>query len=105
MTTKLIKLEDGILVEVEATENDVQQIDGSMAKRVDTAIDAIKPLIVKAARSIGSVWRELDKDLSLEQAEIEFGVSFEGEGNFYITKAKGGANLNIKLSLKPKEDI
>jgi hypothetical protein len=103
MTTRLIKLADGTLVEVEASSG-YERISGSgVAKQVDTAIDAINPIIIKTAQSISNIWHEVNKDLSLEQAEIEFGVSFEGEGNIYVTKAKAGANLTIKLTLKPKE--
>lgn len=40
--------------------------------------------------------------MNIEQAEIELGLSFEGEGNLYITKSKAGASLTVKLTLKPK---
>ena len=42
--------------------------------------------------------------MNIEQAEIQLGLSFEAEGNLYITKAKGNANLTIKLTLKPKSN-
>lgn len=41
--------------------------------------------------------------MDIERAEIELGLSFEGEGNLYVTKSSAGANLKVKLSLKPKE--
>lgn len=33
---------------------------------------------------------------------MELGLGFEAEGNLYITKAKGNANLTVKLKLAPK---
>lgn len=42
--------------------------------------------------------------MSIEQAEVELGLSFEGEGNLFVTKSTLGANLKIKLILKPKEE-
>lgn len=43
MATKLIRLEDGTLVEVEVTGDEVQQISGSLADRVDATFSKIKP--------------------------------------------------------------
>jgi hypothetical protein len=44
----------------------------------------------------------MNQDMILEQAEVEIGFSFEGEGNVYVTKAKASSNLTVKLILKPK---
>ena len=41
--------------------------------------------------------------MEIEQAEVEVGLNFEGQGNIYITKGKGGTNLKVKLVLKPKK--
>lgn len=103
MGTKLIRLTDGTLVEVEVAEKDVQQISGKLAKQVQAAIDQVRPVIVNAAQSLNASWKELNKDMLVETAELEFGISFEAEGNVYITKATAGANLVIKLTLKPTE--
>lgn len=50
-----------------------------------------------------TAWDELNQDMHIERAEIELGLSFEGEGNIYVTKATASANLVVKLQLKPKE--
>ena len=67
-----------------------------------TIVDKIKPIIMNAIRPLSSAWKEISQELYIDQAEVELGLSFEGEGNIYITKAKAGANLNIKLTLKSK---
>lgn len=103
MATKLIELEDGTLVEVVALENEVQQISGGFAKQVNKTFDNIKPLLINICRPIMAAWDELNQDMHIEQAEIELGLSFEGEGNIYVTKATASANLVVKLTLKPKE--
>ena len=51
-------------------------------------------------KPVSSAWSEISKEVHIEQAEVELGLSFEGEGNIYITKAKAGAKLNIKLTIK-----
>lgn len=105
MASRLIELEDGTLVEIEVPENEAQPISGGAADRIsDSTIDKIKPIILKACKPISEVWKELNKDMSIEQAEIELGLGFEAEGNLYITKAKGNANLMVRLTLKPKSD-
>ena len=103
MPTKLIQLEDGTLVEVTAREDDVQQISGGFADRVNTTFDNIRPLLVRICGPIMAAWQELDQDMNIERAEVELGLSFEGEGNIYVTKATAGANLTVKLYLKPGE--
>lgn len=103
MATKLIRLNDGTLVEVKAPEGEFREIAGGVADRVDASVDKIKPILTKVCKSITSAWKEINQDMLIEKTEIELGLSFEGEGNIYITKAKAGANLVIKLVLNPKQ--
>ena len=44
MATKLIQLEDGTLVEVEVPGDQVQQISGGFADKVNATFDKIHPL-------------------------------------------------------------
>ncbi len=102
MATKLIELEDGILIEVEAQEDEAQQISSRAAEAVSSSFSKIKPLLKKAVQPIAELWNELDQDVAIEAAEVTINFSFEGEGNIYVTKAKAGSNLSVKLILKPK---
>lgn len=102
MATRLIQLEDGVLVEAEVPEEHVEQISGGLAKRVNATFEKVVPLLLKTCKPIAASWRELNQEVCVEQAEIELGLGFEGEGNLYITKSKASANLTIKLVLKPK---
>lgn len=100
MATKLIQLEDGMLVEVEVPQEQAQQISGGFADKVDTTFEKMKPVLIKVCQPIADVWKEINKDMVVEQAEVQIGFSFEAEGNIYITKSKAGANLTVKLVLK-----
>lgn len=100
MDTKLIRLNDDVLVEVQA--EDSQKISHRYADKVEETIDVIKPLLLKVCRPVVEAYQALNTEAQIDQAEVELGLSFEGEGNVYITKAKAGANLTIKLVLKPK---
>jgi len=99
MPTKLIQLKDGIFVEVEAKAGEVQQVSSRAADKVAESISKIHDLILLSCAPVVSAWDELNKDFNIQQAEIELGISFEAEGNLYITKAKTNANLTIKLVL------
>ena len=106
MATQLIELDDETLVEVEVPEGQVQEISGGFAKRVDATFAQIRPLILKTCRPIVGAWKdlrqELGQDMDIDRAEVDLGLSFEGEGNLYITKSKAAANITVKLVLKPK---
>ncbi len=102
MSTKLIELEDGTLVEIEVPEDQAQQISGGFADKVSSSLEKIKPLLIRACKPVSEAWKELDKEVQIEQAEVELGLSFEGEGNVYVTRSKAAANLNIKFVLKSK---
>lgn len=103
MQSKLIELEDGTLVEVEVAGNEVQEISGGIADKVSATFDKIKPILINTCNPIISAWKELNKEMNVESAEVELGLSFEGEGNLYITKSKAAANVKVKLILKPLE--
>ncbi|MDX1474858.1 MAG: CU044_2847 family protein [Reinekea sp.] len=103
MTTKLVKLDDGTLIEVESLPNEVQQISSKMAHKVNDTLDKVKPILIQTCKPVIAAWQELSQDMDIEQAEIELGLSFEGEGNIYVTKVKSGANLIVKLTLKSTE--
>lgn len=102
MSTKLIELEDGTLVEIEVPEDQAQQISGGFADKVSSSLEKIKPLLIRACKPVSEAWGELNTEVQIEQAEVELGLSFEGEGNVYVTRSKAAANLTIKLILKSK---
>ena len=103
MATKLIQLEDDTLVEVEVQPDQAQPISGGFADRVDTTFDKIRPILLRVCRPIADVWQEINQEMNIEQAEVEVGFAFEGEGNLYVVKSKATANLTVKLVLKPNK--
>ena len=100
MASKLIKLDDGTLVEVEVGGDAVQQISGGLAEKVDATMNKIKPVLLKTCQPIVAAVKDLREDVDLEQVEVEVGLSFDVEGNIYITKANFGANVLVRMTLK-----
>lgn len=103
MATKLIELEDGMLVEVEVEAIQARPIAGGAAEKVlNASLDRITPILVKTCRPIVAAWQQLSQDMDIDQAEVALGLSFESEGNLYLTKATAGANITVTMVLKPK---
>lgn len=103
MPTRLIELKDGLLVEVEVPPDEAPRpIAAGAAERVEGAMDAASDLLIKAVQPVVSVWDELNRDLTIEQVEIDLALGFEAEGHLFLVKGKGNANINFKLRVKPK---
>lgn len=103
MGSKLIKLDDGTLVEVETTGDEVQKISGGMEDTVTTSFAKIKPVLIKTCTPIIEAVKGLQKEIAVEQVEVEMGLSFAVEGNIYITKSTLGANIIVRMTLTNKE--
>lgn len=102
MTTKLIELEDGTLIEVEAQADLAQRISGGLAEKVAATFERIEPILVNACRPVVAACERISEETVMEKAELELGLSFEGEGNLYITKSKAGANITVRLTITPR---
>jgi hypothetical protein len=106
MATRLIRLDDGtlddgILIEVEATDDDIQQVSSRAAEKIQQTLDKVQPLLVATCQPVIAALKEIGQDAEVDTAELELGFAFEGEGSLYITKFKGAANLIVRVSLKP----
>jgi hypothetical protein len=101
MASKLIELDEGILVEVEIAEGQAHRISSGFADKVNASLEKVQPLLIAVSRTVGEAWKTITPDVAIQKATVELGLSFEGEGNIFITKAKTGANLTVTLELTP----
>jgi len=101
MAYKLIRLEDGTLVEVEAPEDKFEQRSAGLIEKVDSSVDQIRQILVKLCRPINEAWGAISQEMQIDSAEVELGLSFEAGGDIYLAKAKGSAHFTVKLKLKP----
>lgn len=98
--TGLIQLEDGSLVEVEMPEYKAGEISAGVAQHTFSAFSKVEGVLCNAAEPVvKAVKRISSSDNVSVTAEAEIGISFEAEGNVYVTKNKSEANLVIKLSI------
>lgn len=109
MPTRLLKLGDGTLVEISVDEDDTTGAfhpvagGGVLQKAVDVTFDAARPLLHRVVDTWNDVCKELSTKIHIESAEVELGLSFEAEGNIYLTKSKAGATIGLKLCFKPPQ--
>lgn len=96
--SKIIKLKDGLEIEVEVDKNQAHEISDN--KSVDSSIDKIQDFLTKLMRPICNTYRELDKDMSIESAKVSVGVKIGIEGNFILAKSTAGANIQVEITLR-----
>jgi hypothetical protein len=105
MAMKLIKLDNGLMMEVEVSQDEIEQISGGrdeVIEKVQSSMGAVESILKESVKPIVSAYETLNQDVVLERAEVEIGIGFSAEGNIFIAKGKGSANLKVKLVLKPK---
>jgi hypothetical protein len=105
LATKLIELDEGILVEAEVPEDQAEPISGGAVDRVNAKLDQIEPLLIKACKPISGAWQQLSEEIRIDYAQITLGVNFTGEGSVYVAKATAGANLTVTLLVKPNPAV
>ncbi|HHD81598.1 MAG TPA: hypothetical protein ENK82_07855 [Campylobacterales bacterium] len=106
MGKKLIELENGLMMEVEASENEIQEISGGsdeIVAKVERSMGTVEKMLTESVKPIVNAYEVLNQDVILDSAEVEIGIGFSAEGNVFIAKGSANANLNVKLVLKPKK--
>lgn len=103
MATRLIRLADGTLVEAEVSESDARPISGGAAEKVAASFEKIEPVLVSVCKPVARAWHAIGDGLHVDSVQIELGLSFEGEGNVFVSRAKAGANLVVTLTVTRHE--
>ena len=106
MSKKLIELANGLLMEVDVPQSEIEMISGGsdMVEKVNKSMDTVKEMLIKSVEPITQAYEVLNQDVVLEKAEVEIGIGFSAEGNIFIAKGNASANLKVKLVLSPKGD-
>jgi hypothetical protein len=89
MSQKLIEPEDGTRAMVDVPADEARPIFGGKADRVPASFEKIKPVLMSVRQPVSEVFKQLNRDMEVDQAEIAIGLSFEGEGRLF------GAGGNI----------
>jgi len=105
MSKKLIELENGLMMEVEVPESEIEMISGGddMIEKVKSSMGTVEKMLIQSVQPVINTYNALNQEVTLERAEVEIGIGFSAEGNIFIAKGSANANLKVKLVLKPKE--
>ncbi len=94
---------DGIYVEVEAQTSDRAEISTQTSKKIkDKDLGQMKTILSKVATHLKESWDEINKDMTISEAEVKVSLGLEAEGNLFIAKGKTSSNIEVTLKLSPK---
>ena len=104
MAKKLIALENGLVMEVDVPESEIEMISssGNVVEKVKASMGTVETILVQSVEPIVNAYGALSQKIELEKAEVEIGIGFSAEGNIFVAKGNANANLKVKLVLKPK---
>lgn len=95
---------DGIYVEIEAQESERAEIsDESVRKIKEKDLGQMKGLLSKVSSHLKESWDEINKDMTISEAEVKLSLGLEAEGNLFIAKGKTTSNIEVTLKLSPKK--
>ncbi|GAC20968.1 CU044_2847 family protein [Paraglaciecola arctica] len=95
---KIIKLSDGIQVEIEVSDEEAQLISNNTT--VNSSINKVQSLIMAVCTPIGKTLKEISNDIDIESTKVTIGVKVGVEGNFILAKSSAGANIQVEMTLK-----
>jgi hypothetical protein len=97
-----MKTEGGeILIEAEVSEARLREISvkEEVIKEIQGSFKSIAETIKRCSMEMVDIFDEQHPiSKSMKGAEIEFGVKVSGEGNVYLVKVIGEANITVKLN-------
>jgi len=104
MAKKLIELENGLMMEVDIPQSEIEMISGGgdMVDKVQSSMGTVEKMLLQSVQPIINTYNTLNQEVTLSSAEVEVGIGFSAEGNIFIAKGNASANLKVKLVLKPK---
>lgn len=105
MAKKLIELDNGLMMEVDVPEDEIQMISGGddLISKVESSMGTVENMLLQSVQPIINTYNALNQEVTLEKAEVEIGIGFSAEGNVFVAKGSASANLKVKLVLSPKE--
>ena len=101
--TKVIPLPDGLNVEVDV--EDGRAAVATVGELATRGWNQIESIVHQISGPFLNVYKDLAKEATIAEIEIEIGLAFEAAGGIFIVKASGSANLNLTIKLKPSPII
>lgn len=94
---KIITLNNGLQIEIDVNENEAIEI--SDTGFVDSSIDKIQSLLGKVCIPIAESINQLSSNINVESTKVTIGVKVGVEGNLFVAKSTGEANIKVEMTL------
>jgi hypothetical protein len=98
--SKIITLKNDIQIEVDIDDTEAMEISDN--EFVDSSIDKIKTLLSNVCEPIAESIIELGENINVESTKVTVGVKVGVEGNFFVAKSTGEANIQVEMTLGKK---
>lgn len=99
---KIIKMSDGLEVEVEINEDEVYEI--SSNSTIDSSITKVSELLTKVISPVSDAYRALQEKNTIESTKVTVGVKFGASGNVFVAKSSAEANITVEMIIRPTND-
>jgi hypothetical protein len=97
--TKVIPLPDGLNVEVDV--EDGRQAVSTVGDLATKGWNQVESIVRHITGPFVNVYKDLAKEASVSEIQVQIGLAFEAEGGIFIVKSRGSANLEVTITLKP----
>lgn len=99
---KVIKVSDGLEVEVELRDGDVSEI--SSYDNLNSSLDQINILLSEVTKPVIDAFQTLSEKAHIESTKVTVGVKFGASGNIFVAKSSAEANISVEMTIRPKND-
>lgn len=99
---KVIKMSNGLEVEVEISDDEVSEI--SSGSTVESSINKVSELLTKAISPVSDAYRVLQERNTIESSKVTVGVKFGASGNVFVAKSSAEASITVEMIIRPKND-
>jgi len=96
---KVMRLKDGLDVEVEIDDLRAQEI--SFNKTLDLSINNIQSMLKQIIQPIAETFKDLSSKFDIDSTKVLIGVNIGIEGGFVLAKSSAGANIQVELTMRP----
>lgn len=106
--TNVMKLSDGVLVEVAevySTSQDrtYEHAAGHNTTTTAASLSSIEEYIPLICEPLARGMTKVRESLDVTQMEVRFNIGIEGGGNFFVVKSSSSANFEIKLVIDTRD--
>jgi hypothetical protein len=99
---KIVKLKDGLEVEIELDENQAREI--SLDNKIESSIEDINCFLSKVIKPISNTYKQLNKEVNISETKVTLGVKIGVEGGFILAKSTAEAHIQVEMVMRESNE-